>query len=256
MLKWDVAVATQNPRILYRSVQLLKKLGIHFIICSPEDARCDQSHVIITGFDEGHETHERRIAVREDFDVDLVRIDIMTKLNDIKDPSRIIVGIDPGMTTGIALVIDGIVVYKNSLMSPAMIAGLCERLSLHAGALFPESQKIVRIGTGSKMYTALLLRSISNNRFPFVIELVNENHTTIIGGARSNESSAIIIAGRSGRAVTPEDIILEPKDGYLRSLKQFVKKLTRGQFVLSSSDAREILVGETPLETALNILMS
>ena len=245
-----------NPRILYRSVQLLKKLGIHFIICSPEDARCDQSHVILTGFDEGHETHEGRIVVKEDFDVDLVGVDIMTKLNDIKAPSRIIVGIDPGMTTGIALVIDGIVVYKNSLMSPGMIARLCERLSLHAGELFPESQKIVRIGTGSKMYTALLLRSISNNSSTFVIELVNEMHTTIIGGAHSDESSAIIIAGRNGRALTPEDILLEPKAGYVRSLKQFVKKLTRGQYALSSNDAREILTGETPLETALNILMS
>ncbi len=251
MPKWDAAVATQNPRILYRSVQLLKKLGIQFIICSPEDTRCDQSHVIITGLDEGHEFHEGRIAVRENFDVDFVRIAIMAKLNDIKDPSRAIVGIDPGMTTGIALVIDGIVVYKNSLVSPDMIANLCCSLILNAEELFPECQKIVRIGTGSKLFAALLLRSISITNPNFVIELVNEKHTTVIGGAHSNESSAILIAGRNGRAVTSQDIILEPKDGYVRSLKQFVKKLTRGQYALSSTDARGILSGETALEDTL-----
>ena len=256
MPKWDAAIATQNPRILYRSVQLLKELGISFVICSPEDARCEQSHVIITGLDEGHETHEGRIAVGEDFDVDYVRIEIMAKLNDIKIPLRAVVGIDPGMTSGIAMVIDGIVVYKNSLVSPAMVADLCERLVLHAGELFPESQKIVRIGTGSKLYSALLLRAVLATDSNFLIELVNEKHTTVISGARSDESSAILIAGRAGRAVTPQDIILEPKEGYIRSLKQFVKKITRGQYVLSSNDAREILTGENALENVLKVLMS
>ena len=256
MPKWDVAVATQNPRILYRLVQLLKKLGIRFIICSPEDARCEQSHVIITGPEEDHENHEGRIAVREDFDVDFVRIAIFAILNDIKTPSRAYIGIDPGMTSGVAMTIDGIVVYKSSLASPERIADLCKHLVFYVEELFPGCQKIIRIGTGSRLYTALLLRSVFSIDYAFNIELVNEMHTTIIGGARSDESSAILIAGRNGRAVSPQDIVLEPKEGYVRSLKQFVKKLTRGQYVLSSSDAREILTGEKALEDNLKVLMS
>lgn len=256
MPKWDAAIATQNPRILYRTVQLLKKLGLKFIICSPEDSRCDQSHVIITGVDEGHENHDGRVIVLEDFDVDLVRIEIMTKLHNIISPYRAIVGIDPGMTSGVAMVIDGIVVYKNSLLSPERIAELCERLVLYAEKLFPESQKIVRLGTGSKLFAALLLRSIAKSTSNLTLELVNEKHTTIIGGARSDESSAILIAGRNGRGMTHDDIIIEPKDGYIRSLKQFVKKLTRGQRILTSTEAREILTKDEPLEDALKLIMS
>ncbi|TFG33885.1 hypothetical protein EU527_06150 [Candidatus Thorarchaeota archaeon] len=256
MPKWDAAVATQNPRILYRTVQLLKKLGIKFIICSPADTRCDQSHVIITGIEDGHEHHDGRVAVQEDFDVDLVQIEIISKLNRIKYPYRAIIGIDPGMTSGIAMVIDGIVVYKNSLISPEMIANLCERLTLYAGKLFPDCQKIVRIGTGFKLYTALLLRSINKSTSSLTIELVNEKCTTIIGGAKSDESSAILIAGRTGRDITAQDIILEPKEGYIRSLKQFVKKLTRGQQTISSYDAREILTKNKTIEETLKVLKS
>lgn len=256
MPKWDAAIATQNPRILYRTVQLLKKLGVKFIICSAEDERCNQSHVIITGFKEGHEHHEGRIMVLEDFDVDFVGIEIIAKLNNIHTPCRAIVGIDPGMTSGVAMVIDGVVVYRHSLSSPEMIAHLCVQLTLYVEKLFPACQKMVRIGTGSKLFTALLLRSILNYVSNLTIELVNESHTTIIGGARSNESSAIIIAGRNGRDVTGQDIILEPKDGYIRSLKQFVKKLTRGQQTLSSDDAREILTKNKELEVLLKTIKS
>lgn len=256
MSKWDAAIATQNPRILYRAVQLLKKLGINFIICSPEDGRCEQSHVIITEPGENHDHREGSILVQEDFDVDYVRIEIMTKLNNINNPYRTIVGIDPGMTSGVALVIDGIVVYKTSLTSPEKIANLCERLLLFTERLFPNCQKMVRMGTGSKLFTALLLRSIFSTIPDLSIELVNENHTTVIGGARSDESSAILIAGRTGRDVTSQDITLDPKEGYVRSLKQFVKKLTRGQQTISSNDAREILTKNLRLEHTLEALKS
>jgi len=256
MSKWDAAIATQNPRILYRSVQLLKKLGIRFIICSPDDTRCEQSEVIITGINEGHETHEGMVAVHEDFDMDFVRIEIMVKLNNIKDPSRAVIGIDPGMTSGIAMLIDGIVVYKASLASPETIANLCTRLLLYVEKLFPECQTVTRIGTGYKLYTALLLRSFMNSDPPLTVELVNEKYTTIIGGARSDESSAILIAGRNGRAVTDQDLLLDPKEGYVKSLRQFVKKLTRGQYSLPLNYARQILTDTQPLEDALKDIMS
>ena len=248
MPRWEAAIATENPKILYRTVQLLKKLGIKFVICSPTDHRCDHAHIVITGPDDNFEQHKRKIEVTEDFDIDFVRIEMMSKLHDLHTPSRAVVGIDPGMTFGVALVIDGIPVYRKSLTSPVAVTKLTHQLANHSKTLFPECKTIVRIGTGSNLYATLLLRSTKNIRMQLPIELVNEHNTTITGGARSDESAAILIAGRSGRPVNDSDMNLEPKEGYVRSLKQFVTKLTRGEKSITSKEARAILIGDSSLE--------
>lgn len=248
MPRWEVAIATENPKILYRVVQLLEELGIQFVICSPTDHRCDHAHVVITGLDDKFERHEGKIEVTEDFDTDFVRIEMMSKLHDLHTPSRAVVGIDPGMTSGVALVIDGIPVYSNSLTSPEAVTVLTQELVNHSKTLFPDCQTIVRIGTGSNLYATLLLRSSKNIRTKLSIELVNEHKTTITGGAKSDESAAILIAGRSGRPVDDSDLNLEPKEGYVRSLKQFVTKLTRGKNSITSKEARAILTGDAALE--------
>jgi hypothetical protein len=121
----------------------------------------------------------------------------------------------------------------------------------HANTLFPESQKLVRIGTGSKLYAALLLRSIKNHNLISSVELVNEHKTTIVGGPKSDESAAILIAGRTGRAVSTSDLSVEPKVGYIRSVKRYVTRLTRGKKSITSDEARALLEGDEALEDVL-----
>jgi len=256
MPKWEAAVATENPKILYRIVKLLKENEIKFVICSPVDHRCEHAHIVISGPDDNSLQHRHRIEVTEDFDDDFVKIEIMSNLHNLQNPSKTVVGIDPGMTSGVALVIDGIVVYSCSLTSPDELVALTQTLLEHAHALFPASDQIIRVGTGSKLYTALTLRSFRNSTAISSLELVNEHRTTIISGARSDESAAILIAGRTGRAMTDSDINIEPKAGYIRSLKQYVSRLTRGKKSLTSNEARSLILGETTLEDVINTPMS
>ncbi len=256
MPKWEAAVATENPKILYRIVKLLKEIEIKFVICSPVDHRCEHAHIVISGPDDNSLQHRHRIEVTEDFDSDFVRIEIMSNLHDIQNPFRTVIGIDPGMTFGVALVIDGITVYSCSLTSPGEVVALTQTLLEHAHTLFPASTQIIRVGTGSKLYTALTLRSFGKSSVISSLELVNEHRTTIIGGARSDESAAILIAGRTGRAMTDSDVNIEPKAGYIRSLKQYVSKLTRGKKSLTSNEARSLISGESALEDIVKHPMS
>ena len=250
MPKWEAAIATENPKILYRIVQLLENLEMKFVICSPVDHRCEHAHVVITGPDDNSEEHLGKIEVTEDFDIDFVRIEIMSKLLNLRSPSRAVVGIDPGMTFGVALVIDGVAVYSNALTSPDSVATLAQSLLDYADTLFPDIQKLVRVGTGSKLYTALILRYIKYPKVKSSIELVNEHKTTIIGGG-SDESAAILIAGRLGRSVSDSDLHIDPKAGYIRSLKQYVHQLTRGKRSISSNEARALLAGDSTLEDVI-----
>jgi len=254
MVKWEAAVATENPKLLYRIVQLLNELEIKYVICSPVDHRCEHAHVVITGPNDNSQEHEGKIEVTEDFDTDFVRIEIVSKLHNLQTPSKAVVGIDPGMTFGVALVIDGIPVYSNALTSPESVAVFSQTLVSYTTKLFPDSQILIRIGTGSKLYVALLLRSIMNSKIIPSIELVNEYRTTIIGGARSDESAAILIAGRTGRPISTTDLTVEPKEGYIRSLKRYVTKLTKGKKSITSNEARELLAGNSTLEDVIKQL--
>jgi hypothetical protein len=248
MPKWEAAIVTENPRILYRAVQLLKNLDIDFIICYPTDNRCNHSPVVITDVEDDFSNHEGLVLVQENFDVDFVRIEVMARLTMIQTPSKAVIGIDPGMTFGIALVVDGIVLYQASLVIPNAVVELSYRLTNYIQTLFPKCQRIIRLGTGSKLYSTLLLRAILQKTQESEIELVNEKNTTISSGAGSDESSAILIAGRTGRKITSSDTILEAKVGYIRSIRQFVIRLTRGKKVLTSNEARAILLGEVAFD--------
>ena len=82
-------------------------------------------------------------------------------------------------------------------------------------------------------------------------ELVNEHRTTLSGGVTSDQTSAILIAGRSGRFQKESDSVLEPKEGYVKSLKLYVQRYTRGKTDISKDEARSILLGETSLDNLL-----
>jgi hypothetical protein len=250
MLKWQVAIAIENPRVLYLVIELLKKLDLRFVVCLPGDSLCDDAKVIITTKEDSNK-HARKVVVDEYLDPDFTSIEILVKLNDIDSPFSAMIGIDPGMRFGVALVIDGIVAFTNSPTSPGAAARLSSRLESYVSRLFPNCRTIIRAGTGSKLYSVLYLRDI-NRQFPGLnIELVNEQNTTLSGGITSDQSSAILIAGRPGRALTENDTILEPKVGYVKSLKLFVRRYSRGQKEITTDEARAILLDEISLNCIL-----
>ncbi|MGD9395685.1 MAG: hypothetical protein PVJ05_04590 [Candidatus Thorarchaeota archaeon] len=251
MRRWLVAIATENPKVLYLVIELLKKLDIKFVVCPPGDSRCEDVKLVITTTEDPN-NHDTIVNVDEDMDPDFTSIEILSKLNDVHNPSSAVIGIDPGMRFGVALVIDGVVTFKNSLTTPGATARLTSRLESYVTRLFPDCKTIVRAGTGSKLYSTLYLRNMNQEVPNLVIELVNEDHTTLSGGVTSDQSAAIIIAGRAGRPLTENDRVLEPKEGYVKSLKSFVRRYTRGEREISSDEARSILSGNLSLDNILN----
>jgi hypothetical protein len=253
MFRWQVAIATENPRVLYLIIELLKKLGLEFVVCTTDDTRCEQAKVVITTLEDSlSRKYESMVVVDEKLDPDFASIQILAKLHDVHEPTLAVVGVDPGMRFGVALVMDGVVTYKNSQTSPSAAVRLSLRLKSYVKSLFPSCQVIVRVGTGSKLYSTLYLRDALCQYPDLYVELVNEHHTTLSGGFTSDQTSAILIAGRVGRQLTDTDMILEPKEGYVRSLQQFVRRFTRGRKDISKEEARFILLDKISMDSILN----
>ncbi|MFX0055853.1 MAG: hypothetical protein ACFFAX_06180 [Promethearchaeota archaeon] len=250
MLRYEVAIATRNPKVRYLAVNLMKRLGIGFIICAPDDEKCDESQVVITTASEATHFHTSRlVVVNEVSNDDATAIEIMLALLDIRNPAVIAIGIDPGMKFGLALVADGVAIYAITASTPR----IASNYTFHWISIIRKhfrNRVLVRVGTGSRLYSALYLRSIKDRAInAFEVEMVDERHTTKRG--ESDKSSATLIASRKGRPVSNEDFVLDTKAGYVRSLKRLVAKVTEGRLILTSTQAKSVLLNEIPLDEIL-----
>jgi hypothetical protein len=253
MFRWQVAIATENPRVLYLLIELLKELGLEFVVCTADDTRCGNSKVVITTRkDSLKHKYDSVVYVEENLDPVYTSVEILASLNDVQEPTLAVIGVDPGMRFGVALVIDGTVTYKNSQTSPGAAVRLTLRLKSYVKRLFPTCQVVVRVGTGSKLYSTLFLRNALGHHPDLGVELVNEHRTTLSGGVTSDQTSAILIAGRVGRPHVDRDMVLEPKEGFVRSLQQFVRRSTRGRRNISKEEARSILLDKISLDSILD----
>jgi hypothetical protein len=251
MPRYDVAIATRNPKVRYLAVNLMKRLGVGFIICAPDDEKCNASQVVVTTDTEATQFRASRVVVVDEAsNDDATAIEIMLALLDIRNPSVIAIGIDPGMKFGLALVADGVAIYAITASTPQRAANYTFHWLSVIRKHF-QNPVLVRVGIGSRLYSALYLRGIKDratNRFQ--VEMVDERHTTKRG--ESDKSSATLIASRKGRPVSDEDFVLDTKAGYVRSLKRLVTKATEGRLILTSAQAKSILLNEVTLDEILD----
>ena len=253
MRRWQVAVATENPKILYLVAKLLKRLKTRFVMCTPEDFKAYSAKIVVTTPEEGERiATQNQLLITEGFDPDLFSIELQSRLHDIENPRTAYIGIDPGMTYGIALVIQGCAVFQARHNSPHKTSLLVSKLLDYMASLFPESEATIRLGSGSRLFSFLILRELDGLSQPVPIEMVNEEYTTVSGGPEADIFSAIIIAGRSGRPVSDRDIVLDAKAGDIRALKSLASKITRGRKTLTSEEARSVIDGSLSLHTILD----
>jgi len=249
MARIEVAVATRDPKALYNTVRLLKALKLGFNVCNPGDSQCEVAKVVITTEDEAWGTEDSRIVkIGSEPDTDVTAIEVRIRLLGIIRPSVIAIGVDPGMRFGLAMIADGNSVHTKTVSSPIEAARHTLTWLHHIRQEYPDSETVLRIGTGSPLYSALYLRGVIDKAVGSVIELVDEHHTTIAGGAISDQSSAVIIASRHGRTPSSSDIVLEPKEGDVKALKLLFVRLTDGRSSLTTNEARLVLAGSLSLE--------
>lgn len=253
-MSWrEVIVATRMPKILYIVLKIVKGLNLDFEVCEPGDWKCTCAKVVITTKDESEDIEKKRLVlVNENSDEISISMDIMLRYYGITSPNEIIVGIDPGLHTGLSIVGDGNVLYAKTLTSPIESNNAVAKILDISSKKYPVSKFIVRLGAGSKFYSTLFLRGLREKMNDYLIEVVDEKYTTFPGGYETDQTSAVLIAGRSGRTPIESDYLIEPKTGYIRALQHLFVWLTGNQNCLSIDIAKSILLNEYSMEYVLN----
>ncbi len=252
MSRYTIALATVKPKTFYIAVKILNRLGLSFRSCTPEERFCKEARFVITTADEaGTLDHSRTLIIDDVPDETITSLDVMIRHLSAETPREIIIGVDPGLHNGLAVLVDGNTVFSRVLASPIDTSNLIVKLVFHAMKRYPQSTTTVRIGNGSKLYSTLLLRQLKMSLPDFQPELVDERYTTFQGGYFKDQFSAELIALRPGHPAQDMDLLIESKRGFIRGLQHLFAWMTDKKGELSIESARMILHDEISLAAAL-----
>lgn len=165
------------------------------------------------------------------------------KLRDIKDVS-IIIGIDPGERTGVAV-----------LAETAVLSTYCVPMAevyqtvLRIMESVPVRRVTIRIGHGARLIRTQIVNSLI--KLGAHIELVDETGTTPAKGRDADIHAAIRIAHLKGTPIGKK--FITPSIGEIRSIQDQSREKTGGELTISRVLAEKVATGELILADAISI---
>jgi hypothetical protein len=209
-MKAKIAIATVHGRAYYELVKELQKKRLPFLSLKPWDPVPLHVKVVITTAEESHQiSHPQILRFERGSNPESVVDKAILTVQGKQGYEKVVVGVDPGKTYGIALLGD------NKVLETLTSSNIEEAAHLVADSLnrFPAEVKVVRVGNGPPEYTKTLLDSLAKE-LPeeTMMEIVSEAGTSRLTSKSANRRvlrdavSAIKIAGRNGRAFSRKNL--------------------------------------------------
>jgi hypothetical protein len=209
-MKTRIAVATVNGRAYYELVNELQRKRLTFLSLKPWDPIPLHVKVVITTEEESRQiSHPNVLLFKQGSNPETVVDEAILIIQGKQGYEKIVVGVDPGKTYGIAILGD------NKVLATLTASNMDEAAHLIVDSLkrFPAEVKVVRVGKGPPEYTKTLLSSLDKT-LPegTLMEIVSEAGTSRLTSKSVNRrvlkdaASAIKIAGRNGRAFSRKNV--------------------------------------------------
>jgi len=202
-MKAKIAVATVSGKAYYKLVNELKSRRMAFLSLKPWDSVPLDIDVVITTERERDVVKHPKVLIYEDnLDPAIIIDEAVRLIQGKKNYERVVVGIDPGETFGVAILGDGNIIETFSCSSSEEVVNAI----LHAFRNIPASINVVKVGD-APIYTEELLHSL-DDALPenVTIEIVSEAGTShftediIHRRGIRDMMSAAMIAGRKGQS--------------------------------------------------------
>jgi hypothetical protein len=209
-LKAKIAVATVNGRAYYQLVTELNRKRLPFLSLKPWDPIPLHIKVVLTTEEESHQvSHPQILLFGQGSNPEAVVDEAVLIVQGKQGYEKVIVGVDPGKTYGIAILGD------NQVLATLTSSNIDEASHLVVDNLkrLPADAKVVRVGNGPPEYTQTLLDSL-DKALPeeTLVEIVSEAGTSRLTNKSVNRRvlkdavSAIKIAGRNGRILSRKNV--------------------------------------------------
>jgi len=203
-MKAEIALATVSGKAYYKLVSELKRRNLPFLSLKPMDAiPLDIKVAITTERERQLITHPSVLIFEEEKDPAEVVNEAIRLVQGKSSYEKLVIGVDPGRTYGVAIIGDGRVLETVNCLS------MKETMNVILKALerLPATLNQVKIGNGAPTYTEELLHAL-DEALPkeTAIEIVCEAGTSHLTRGMAHRMgmkdavSAIKIAERKGRA--------------------------------------------------------
>lgn len=195
-----VCVATAKARAYYALVSRLRRAELPFSSILP-DSDFGDCGLVLTTSEEARQFGDRALAL-EDLDENpgIFKGQVMSRLT--VEGDVILVGVDPGKRTGMAVFYGQTKLAFNTFVS---VAAVCSRVGEFAKGI-PSSRLLVRVGNGNRSMANRLVDGLRNEVPGATIELVDESGTSTASskmkGVQRDQVAAAKIAFRKGEIVS------------------------------------------------------
>ncbi len=205
-MRAKIAVATVSGKAYYLIVNELKRRNIPFLSLTPYGViPSDVRVVLTTEEEEGRIAHERKVTYQDGAEPETLVNEALRLVHGGEHFGRMVIGVDPGNTSGLAVLVDGRVIETKNCYSVAETLSEIESI-LQSVEDDTMSSILVRIGDGAPECKEELLRCL-DRALPsnVLLESVSEAGTDRCSNDSKHRRglrdivSAIKIAGRKGR---------------------------------------------------------
>ena len=270
-----ISLATMDFRLCHLLREKLSQKGFSIEQLQPGDPPSKDSILIVTTEEESNQknlTYSNMIVLSkvETLNLDKAYSKIMLGIEGKKIWESLIIGVDPGLTIGVAVLTDG---YLQSTLETRNIKEAVNFILLTLKNL-PAKMAIIRIGSTGGYRQILILNELLNVKPEHVdLEVVDELHTTPERGQEANEiflesvkegmkipggkdaTAAMQIAFRLGESVK-EPETYETSDGELKEIQVLSRQYSRGDVTISRELAIKVASGRLTLEEAISLQKS
>jgi hypothetical protein len=237
-----IVVATADFELYHEVVDLLRDRGVAFTTIEPGDDLPDRASVVLTAPDDAgiaDEDVDRVVATADD-----ARRAVDEALALLRGgEGRTVVGVDPGVQPGIA-------VLSGETVVAAFQVPLSDAVETIRREVDDAVDPLVRVGDGARLQSARLVNDFDD----VTVELVDETGTTpyLGSGARGmgDVLAAVNIARLEGERVDSREI--DPTAGELQRIKDRSRQVSSDDRSIDDTLARRVAAGDLTVEEALD----
>ncbi len=195
-----VCVATAKSRAYYALVLRLRRAELPFSSVLP-DSDFRDCELVLTTSDEAGKFGDKALALEElDENPGIFKGQVVSRLAGKGDV--VLIGVDPGKRTGLAVFYGQIKLAFNTFDSAAAV---CSRVGAFARGI-PSSRLLVRVGNGNRSMATKLVEGLRKEVPNATIEVVDESGTSTASskmkGVQRDQVAAAKIAFRKGDIVS------------------------------------------------------
>lgn len=236
-----IGLATHDPRTFFEMLQALRSQGLKFICLEPGEPMPPNVGAVITTEEERDKIPFDRIVTDSNPSSAIARARMMLSAD--SSVRELVIGVDPGVRPGIAVLGDGVVLTKHLAESPEAVGSLVDGIVQQ----YPDASLTVRIGHGDRTNRNRIFNTLWDEGHK--LEIVDERNTTTRSHT-PDEDAAVEIAMTPGyRPKKRQDT--EPCPGEIRNIQRVSRLESSGSITVSAELAKKVAKGELSLEDAI-----